>query len=79
MVSSLYATNPQGFMKRGRQGLSLAQMKSESKALRYQLTFSGVEWEEVPGCYPWLQAEVKPDEFLEILMKYKIIDADLLE
>jgi hypothetical protein len=48
-------------------------------ALRCHLTIAGLAWEEIRGCYPWLQVELTSEEFIAILLKFEINDADLLD
>ena len=79
MVEYVRIVTPDAFSRELCHGVVLTQLRSMSMTLRYHLTVSGFMWEEIPGCYPWLQVELTPEEFIYVLLKYEVIDADLLD
>ncbi len=79
MTENVYMTSQYAISKEVCQRNVLAHLSSTSIALRSHLTIAGLIWEEIRGCYPWLQVELTSEEFIAILLKYEINDADLLD
>ncbi|HME50733.1 MAG TPA: hypothetical protein VKM55_00820 [Candidatus Lokiarchaeia archaeon] len=59
-------------------GRAVIQLKSMSPQLRSTLTILKINWKEINGCYPWIQAEFKLELLVDFLEMFIIEDLKII-
>lgn len=57
---------------------AVIQFKSISPQLRSTLTRLKINWKEIDGCFPWIQAEFKLELLVDFLEMFIIEDLNII-